>query len=458
MSGAAQWQDYTTPPSKDAEWQDFTPAAHAKTVAPPPGFLQRAGEAVGAPTTMKDLKAAQPTLTDAIGGPAVTMGKAAVGYGKNLYAEGKKAFTDAKQAGADYAGGGVTLGQTAGRLGADTSDLFLKGVAGPIGSGGVASFGEDVAAKNWKGAAGDAVGTLVNALLLRGKPKATTEARVSKLGFAAGGAEAGIEHALPELDKTLGGGVPETLGELHTAVKDTGARLEQRFNTAIARTRGVSVVPVDISAALDAKAGEMPPTAEGQAIAQQLRAASTEYQRPWSLGDLNKERIYRNGLTRGLESKSGSAQMAAMRSNVDTMVDKIVADESRNVLYDELGKRFPDQNFRADKLTQSHLIDVRDQLDAREAQLRHSESMHSGPSPLDRVRVSASLHPGGIGVTPRIHPGELLAKSPTKSVNKAVRGAFVDTTTKNATRRGLAAAGARGRTVSPPPGDDQDDQ
>jgi hypothetical protein len=403
---------------------------------------------------MKELEAAQPSTAEIIGGPAVTAGKAVYGYGKNLYEQGRRSAKEVYEAGENIGKGG-SVKENLGKAGAAATDFQLKGMLAPVGGQGVANFGEDVANKNWRGAAGDAVGTLVNALLLRGKPKLSTESRVSKLGFAAGGEEAGIKAALPELDKTLKGKVPETLGDLHEAVKATGARLEQKFNTAIARTRGVSIVPVDISAALDAKAGEMPPTAEGQAIARQLRGAATEYQRPWTLADLNKERIYRNGLTRSFEGKSGSAQMAAMRSSVDTMVDKIVADESRNALYDELNKRFPGQDFRSDKLTQSHLIDVRDQLDAQERTLRHVESKHSGPSPLSRMRISTSLHPGGAGFTPRIHPGELLAASPTKTVNKAVRSAFVDSSASNAARRGTVMS--RPRTVSPPPSDEEEE-
>src|ERR1700721_463209 len=106
----------------------------------------------------------------------------------------------------------------------------------------------------------------------------------------------------------------------------------------------------------------MPPSPEGKQMAQQLNDAAAEYRRPWTLRELNSERMMRNGFLKGFYNKAGSGQMAAMRSSADTIIDQTVAEGARDALYNELDKHTPGADFQKLKLKQSHMIELRDHL------------------------------------------------------------------------------------------------
>lgn len=403
--------------------------------APPPTAtfnpmhtLSRFAEGVGLPTSREGMHAmaaaATPSWPEIIGGPAVTAGKMLYGLGKNAYEQAGHAKDEIKDAASNIVEGQPVMPNVGKALYAtyEGAAKSIPGAAAPF------NFGTDVAAKDYGGATGDAVATLAQAMMLRGKGAPKPATQVNKLGYAAGGEVSALEHTLPEIEKTIdlkGGAAPRTVGDLQQTVQDTLSRHEQKFNTALAAAKG-QLVPQQISDALEAKARTLPPTAEGQGIAQQLRSAATEYQKPWTPQELNAERMYRNGLTRAFNSKPGSAQMAAMRSNADTMIDETVAREARDVLYNELDRQFPGQQFAAGKQTQSRLIDLKDQLDSQVEKLKDRQAAFKGAPLLEKPGFSASVHPGG--VTPRVHLGSFIesaiGRGPMDTANTAVKGAL----------------------------------
>lgn len=145
----------------------------------PPGALQRYGQGMGVPTSKEELMAIPPATTvDKLLGPFQVPIKQGPAYFKNLYAQGKTSMKEAEEAGANVAEGGP-LGANIGKAGSAGMDLLLKGVLAPVGGAALATGGEDVAAKNYKGAAGDAAAALTNYLLLRGGGR---KAGLSKVG------------------------------------------------------------------------------------------------------------------------------------------------------------------------------------------------------------------------------------------------------------------------------------
>jgi len=143
-----------------------------------PGALKRFGQGMGIPTNKEELMAIQPTTTDKLLGPMALPVKAIPAYFKNLFEQGKASMKEAGEAGANIAEGGP-VGANIGKATAAGSDLLLKGVLAPVGGQALATGGEDFAAGNYKGAAGDAAAALANYGLLRGGGK---KAELSKVG------------------------------------------------------------------------------------------------------------------------------------------------------------------------------------------------------------------------------------------------------------------------------------
>src|SRR6185312_899910 len=92
----------------------------APTPQQQPGFFTRLGQSLGLPTSKDESQAMtdpiQAIKTAAMGGPIVPM---AANYLKTAFKGAKEGLTDAYQAGQDYAQGGVSAKDTAGRLGYD---------------------------------------------------------------------------------------------------------------------------------------------------------------------------------------------------------------------------------------------------------------------------------------------------------------------------------------------------
>lgn len=248
--------------------------------------------------------------------------------------------------------------------------------------------------------------------------------KVNKLSYATEAAPKDLAHVLPEFEETAGRlGKAQTVGDFVDHIQKTLTRLDQKFNSALFRNADRQVIPQDLANELRARAAEMPPSVDGQAMAKQLNKAAVQYEKPWTLRQLNAERMMRSGYLKGFYGKSGSAQMAATRSSVDTIIDKIVADGARDTLYNELDRLNPGQDFRALKNTQSKLIDIKDAADAHLDALEKAQAKFKGAPLSEKAEISASVHTGGM--TPRLHGLKrmLPGGGPLVNADNAVRSA-----------------------------------
>lgn len=290
----------------------------------------------------------------------------------------------------------------------------------PFATGSVVNVNQKEAEGRNKEAIGAGAFDLLTLLVGRktGEPNAATS--VNRLGFAAGGAEESLEAALPEFKKTIAVvGKPNTLGEFADVVDATASRIDARVDTALSQMpKGKTIVPIDIANALEDKADAMPPTAEGQAIADELRSAANDYNKAWSYDELNAERKLRGDFY----NKSGKSQRIAARSSAQGMIDKIAGDAARNLLYDEMERKFPGGDFHRLRTVEKSVIDVRDQLESYTKTLKHAQAIEKGkPMFASRLPVYGTATPGG--AIARVHVN-LPHRSPMSAANAAVRGAF----------------------------------
>ncbi len=302
----------------------------------------------------------------------------------------------------------------------------------PLAAGSVADINQQMDEGQFKKAYGTALFDVLN--LVASKPSKYSESRfplsqagrefkVGKLAYAAGEGAENFRRTLPDIEQTIKktGNPPKTVGQLKGVIEETGKALESEFNTALQPIRSNKLVPIDISQDLYNKANRpnLAKTAEGRAERLALRRAALDFQRPWTIEELNLERMRR--YNNRLESKSGVGQMQAVRSSVDTAIDQIVENGTRDIVYRELGKA-TGKDFRSLKQRQSALLDLQDKLHKRIDSLADQQMKHQG-APFGE-KASTTVHAGSHGATPRVHLRELFSKGPEAHANKAVQKAF----------------------------------
>jgi hypothetical protein len=167
------------------------------------GVISRAAKSfaqgIGIPTSKEELEAAQPSLAEKIGGPAVTAGKVIYNYGKNLYNQGRESLGEVGDAIQNVREGQPVL-ENIGKAGAAGMDLALKGVLAPVGGTATARAGEDIAAGKIPEAAGDIGAGAVNAVA--GKDVASGHL---------------VSEQLPKTETIAGTEVPLTVGQARAA-------------------------------------------------------------------------------------------------------------------------------------------------------------------------------------------------------------------------------------------------
>lgn len=435
------------------------PSATTKSAAAPsqPGGVSRFLQGVGLPASWDELHQQWHDFANApshdVGDATVNMVK---GIGQGIAHKVGEGASEVKEAVGNIREGDPVL-PALGKAGYGISHALLGIVPGGEA---VENFANDVHDRNYSGATGDALATVVQALMLRGKSKPSATKAVNKLGYAAGGEVPAIEASLPEIQKTVGDKGVSTVGDLAKAVQETSTRLDQKFNAGLANMKG-QFIPTEIADALEGRAKMQPPSADGQAIATELRNMAADYRKPWTDTQLNQERMLRNGMSKGFYNKAGSGQMAAMRSSAQTIADQTIADAAKDLLYGRMERAMPGQGFQSLKQQQSHLIDVMDQLDAQVDRLTTQQAKFKGAPLLEKpgLTVSASPH----GFTPRVHLGSyvesLLGTGPMDKASAAVADALPDTKAATLKRRAAVLALpltklAQRPAVPPPPTSD----
>lgn len=406
---------------------DATPEEINRIVGPAPsqpaGFGQRFGEATGIPTSRAALEAAKPTMAEQIGGPAVTAGRAALGYGKNLISEGRQAVRDipTKSSG-DFL-------QNFAAVNAPANRFLLRGVLGPVGGTGVANLGEDIGKGNLGGGAGDLLGTLVNALMLKRSGAPSAYKATNRLTSAAGKeAHLPIERTLPELRQAASGTKPGTMDDFRSVAKSANDTVKKEADAAMAPIALRQIYPRSIADAIrNLITDDMKMTPEGRAEVQHISAEAKNYEKPWSYGSLDSKRMRLNADLNTFEKKTPIARYAAKKGNLNTAIDKVVANTIRDVIYPQMDQAAgrPSGYFRALKQRQGNLMQLSSQLSERTKDLKAQTAEIQGSSRFSRE--NASIHMGGSGV-PRASIYGLMnvikKRNPLKAANKRVGMGF----------------------------------
>ena len=273
---------------------------------------------------------------------------------------------------------------------------------------------------------------------------AKAASRINKLTAATGETGETVKNftsVLPDLDETAKAvGRPKTVNDLFTTVKATSDRIDQQFNTMLYPIRGQRIVPMNISDAIKREiTPDMQMTKEGRAEAAELRAAALEYERPWTLNQLNAKRMTNNNRLSAFYKRESAGQSAAL-SAVQTKVMKAVRDGAADVVYDAIDQANPGANARALKQKQGALWGLSDQLDDRVGKLEDAQAAYKGQPLRKSLSPGTYASPAGVHTYVRGIGKMIPGGGPADIASKQITKAFKSPTAALIRRRAILAA------------------
>lgn len=263
-----------------------------------------------------------------------------------------------------------------------------------------------------------------------GKPVSATS-KLAKLTSAigeTGETASNLEKILPDISNAAAtSGRPTTIGGLLDNLTNVKSGLNTTFEQGLAPIKNQMPFPTQIKNALLAKiTPNMYHTAVGRSEIKALQDAAADFNHPWSYGELNLERMTRDGSIRSFYSKASGAQNAALKSNIDLVIDKTIRDEAANMVYSAIDKANPGMNTKLLKQKQSALWNLEDQLDKRIGKLQDKQLAEEGKTLGEKLRGSVTAPIGAGSVRSRVSGLQDLVplSGPMDYANTKVRGAF----------------------------------
>jgi len=207
------------------------------------------------------------------------------------------------------------------------------------------------------------------------------------------------ETAVPELQRTVAasGKAPEaSIPALNHTVQDTLTRTQNDFSLRLQPIAGEQRVPISISDSIRAKiTPNMAQTADGQRMIKFLNNRAMEFEKPWTLRQLDAERMAATKRLRTMRNQAPSGQAAALKLSASAIADEAIEQGAQDIVYGALERKYagqvPPDYFRNLKRTQSALIDIKDQLAKRDIQI---ENMKYAPL-RERMRMHTYVSSGG---------------------------------------------------------------
>jgi hypothetical protein len=278
-----------------------------------------------------------------------------------------------------------------------------------------------------------------------GKPSTAT--KINKLTSAIG--ETGetvknLERVLPEIEQTAKRmGKPGTIGAFADNVRSSLSRLQSEFDAAFNQVKSRRAYTPVIKNHIDRIVRENPnlmQTPEGRAEVASLRRIQRQYDRPWTLEDMNLERSRLRKQIRSLYDAKPTDAAAKMKLDAELRAKKVVADSFSETVNDHLAHVTGKDRFYWDVLRQKQesFMDLNDHLDSQVEKLRDKQAAKAGKTIGERLKPHAYASAGG----PRVHVpfGEAVpSEGASDLANRKVRQAFGPTKAGRATRAAILA-------------------
>lgn len=299
------------------------------------------------------------------------------------------------------------------------------------------------------------------------EPASNNEIRANKLmaatGKTNGDAWTAYKVAGPAMEETanLTGKQPGTPKELESNIQDTLSRLQEEYQGYLNPVRSQQVWGTPIADAIRNRAREAEingVTTETKKIGDKLEERAKEFEKQFTLGSLDDLRqLY-------FENLHGTAKEALQeRSSADVRADRIAEDAIKDMLYpivdvqaQQAGK--PAGYVRGTlKAQQANLIQLKDSVKKRTAELNEKEGIRRGTPLMQRVNVTSAVHPStkptGVVVASVHGLTKFLFGDPdsAKEVNKRITESFPVKQTSPKDRVPAIVAASQSKSTTPPP-------
>lgn len=233
----------------------------------------------------------------------------------------------------------------------------------------------------------------------KGASVAANDLRLARTTTAirAGGEEAAaVRKTIPDIAAQAGAAGLSTVGEFTEAVKQAKDTIDQEFNQHLAPIANKPYIPIEISRRIkNLITPDMAKTAEGRMQIKEITARAREYEKPWTLNELNAKRVTENNNLKSYFSKDTRGQAA---SKLDMDISKSVRDGAADVVYDQMSQnnpKMPTDYFSDLKSKQGSLWALADHLgDASKGtgvigDILAEQLKHEGTSPMNRIKLHA---------------------------------------------------------------------
>lgn len=256
----------------------------------------------------------------------------------------------------------------------------------------------------------------------------------NKLAFASGkGTAEPIGLVKEDLANTIAriGQTPQTVGDFLNVVGQTKTGLNQEYANALGPNANKQIMPSTISQKiLDLITPNMKNTALGRSQEGMIKRAAADFQKPWTLGELDAERMDANGRLNAYEKKNLADQYASTKSNRSQAIDKAIADGVRETVYpmmDQISGKGQGY-FAGLKGRIGNLIQLESNATDHVQNLTDASARMQGAPRLSRAKIGTTVGSSG---EPRSWVGNILSvihtPDPVAASNAAVRSAYPDT-------------------------------
>jgi hypothetical protein len=409
--------------------------------AEPSGLFEEYLDAIGVPRSGEEVKGIIKAATSKPGGLIQAMGE---NYLEGVKQAAKKAGDEMVAAVSNIKRGGP-VGKNVLQFATAPAEVIVGAtpVVGPLAQ----RFGKDIKDENYSGAAVTFLGAATDvALAMLGKPF-SDERIAQKLAYASGASGGAVDYVdayktvMPDLVdtvKSVAKRKPETVGELRMVVKTTSKRINNEFGLALQPIAGQQVMPQAITQGILRKISpSMLKTVQGREMAQELRNLSVDYQKPWSMRDLDQARMDANARLHAFYNKEALGQSADLRTQASAIVDRAIVDGVQDIVYPAMDRYHGKTSgyFQKLKKRQSSLLDVDERLDKRVRELANQTAQLKGAPLLSSESITGHASGGGrVGMT--VHGLQKLVRGPEGGAKVAVKQAFKGT---SLLRQGAAA-------------------
>ena len=381
------------------------------------------------------------TTAEKLAGPALPVMRMGEGLIGAEHEAGKQVGEQLKQSYQDFKAGDIVGGPAHAARAAVTTASMLD----PFATGTVTDVNRLEDQGRNREAIGDAAFDTLT-MLVGGKDKAelTTQKRSMLLSGATGGDVIKFGQVMNDLSETARTtGKVTTVGGLEENLYKTGERLETQFNVAKWPVRSKQVIPNEITTRLDKIVSDHPnwaQSAQGRKMIQGIKKVKTLYSKPWTIDQLNAERMDEGAGLRSFYGKDAGARMGAERTDIDMAISKAVRDGAAETVYGEVGRANPGLDVQLLKQKQSAILELREQLGGKVDELANKQAKAQTTTLREKATPHSYVSPHRIGV----YVGGLRPDVPSLDVANAKVGNAFGATSKTgkvagATRRAVLA-------------------